>query len=36
MFAFLVLAWESVEEKGDISELEREWICGSISERIGG
>ena len=36
MFVFLVLAWESVEEKGDVRELEGEWTCGSISERIGG
>ena len=32
---FLVLARESVEEKGDVRELEREWACGLISERIG-
>ena len=36
MFAPLVLVWESVEEKGDVYELEREWTCDSISERIGG
>ena len=36
MFVLLVLAWESVEEKGDVRELEREWTCGLISERIRG
>ena len=36
MFVFLVLEWEPVKEKGDFRELEREWTCGSISERIGG
>ena len=36
MFAFLVLAWKSVEEKEDIRELEKEGACGLISERIGG
>ena len=35
MSVFLVLARESVEEKGDVRELEREWACGLISERIG-
>ena len=34
-FVFLVLAGESVEENGDVRELEREWACGLISERIG-
>jgi len=36
MFVSFVLAWESVEEKGDVRELEREWTGGAISERIGG
>ena len=30
------VTWESVEERGDVRELERKWICGSLSERIGG
>ena len=35
MFVFLVLARESVEEKGDVREPGREWTYGLISERIG-
>ena len=35
MFVFLVLPLESMEEKGEVREYERDWTCCSISERIG-
>lgn len=35
MLVFLVLAGESAEGEGDVCEPEREWTCGTISERIG-